>query len=105
MGNFDRRGGVLVHELNDSRLTAKRCGKVVVFPIRAKGKRSRPADDTSRSAPAPGETIDKLKELRFELRCVEEAIVSLERLALNRLSSRPEQPLNMRRVRAEQSSR
>jgi hypothetical protein len=86
-------------KLSDARLGELRRGEVVMIPIRATpAKRSKkPAEVTNRSnevtgAPTPGDVLKMLKELRSELRCLGEAILTLERLAINRLPERRRRP-------------
>jgi hypothetical protein len=68
--------------LNSLRPNGQRCGKVLVMPIRPKrAQRSKKPED-------PGDMLERLLELRFELRCVEEAILALEHLAIDRLPRR-----------------
>jgi hypothetical protein len=65
--------------LNELRLKRQQRGKAVVVPIRPKRtKRSKKPED-------PGNMLERLLELRFELRCIEEAILAMERLAISRL--------------------
>jgi hypothetical protein len=64
--------------LNDPRPNGRPHAKVVVMPIRPKR-----AQRSEREV--PGDVMERLLELRFELRCIEGAIVALERLAIDRL--------------------
>jgi CHAD domain-containing protein len=52
------------------------------------------------------EIVEKLNQLRSELRCIEDAILALERLAIIRLPDRPSQlPKCKLLARAEEKSR
>lgn len=62
----------------------QRTRKAVVIPIRA----NLPKRSIRQATPDPAEMLAMLSELRSELRYVEEAIATLERLAINRLPER-----------------
>jgi hypothetical protein len=65
--------------LNDPRPNGQPRAKVLVMPIRPKRAQQ------PRKPEHPGDMSEKLDELRFELRCIEAAILALERLAIDRL--------------------
>ena len=68
--------------VNKARPNAQPRVKVVAMPIRPKrAQRSKKLED-------PGDLLERLVELRFELQCIEDAIHALERLAINRLPQR-----------------
>jgi hypothetical protein len=76
----------------------RRGGKAVVIPIRTGPGEAFPnATDISRrlrgitSASSSEAILDKIDELRFELRCVEDAILSLELLTARRFPKRSKQ--------------
>jgi hypothetical protein len=77
MGNFDRKDGVLVPGMNDARPRRNQYQKVVPISIQTD-----PREDM----------VDRLNELRFELQCVEEAILTLESLVLSRFPKHRDRP-------------
>jgi len=70
--------------MTDPRPGGQRFRKVVVIPIRTK-----PGQASQEPA---REIVEKLHQLRSELRCIEDAIRALERLAIIRLPDRSGQP-------------
>lgn len=68
--------------VNRARPNAQLRGKVLVMPMRPKRAQQ------SKKLKDPEDLFERLEELRFELRCIEKAILALERLAINRLPQR-----------------
>jgi hypothetical protein len=84
MGNSGRKDAAL--EPGDRQPSDPRHGKAVVIPIRTTlGEQSNKREDVTKQ---PGDILGTLTTLRWKLRCVNEAILSIERLAAHRLAEK-----------------
>jgi hypothetical protein len=95
MSDLAGKNGISVAGLNAARVRRRQTAKVTVIPIRAnsglgaKEPANRPIEITCDSSSAA--IFKRIEELRFELRCVEEVILTLEILAVSRFPARLEQ--------------